>query len=147
MLLGPKVETPQGRGVLFHAKETMNQNGSSWFFEEREISLAPSNMLLVRIVIGKVEDRERFLTIIRNTPIMQSQPNWNCVSWIMDVLHRLASDGNAVGTGVLQWQKVRDGAMGYCQKKKDGHRFDGRGSYDLTKAPTYDLIEGKEIVA
>ena len=34
--------------------------------------------------------------------------------------------------------RVRDGAMNYCQRKKDQHRFDGQGSYDL--------IEGKETI-
>jgi len=36
--------------------------------------------------------------------------------------------------------------MEYCQKKKDQHRFDALGDFDTGKAPTYDLIEGKEAI-
>lgn len=41
---------------------------------------------------------------------------------------------------------MRDDAMGYCQRKKDQHRFDGKGNFDTSKAATYDLIEGKETI-
>lgn len=45
--------------------------GQEWFFEEQECPLAPTHMLLVRIVIGKIEDRNRFVEILRNAPIRE----------------------------------------------------------------------------
>lgn len=66
--------------------------------------------------------------------------------WVKEVLEGLEADGKAMGTSVLEWERVRDEAMKYCQRKKDQHRFDGQGSYDSSKAPTYDLIEGKETI-
>jgi hypothetical protein len=52
----------------------------------------------------------------------------------------------ALGTNVTDWAKVRNQAMGYCQQKKDQHRFDGQGNFDMRKVPTFDLMELKEIV-
>lgn len=55
-------------------------------------------------------------------------------------------DPKALGTSVVEWEKVRSEAMDYCQRKKDQHRFDGQGNFDTRKVPTYDLIEQKEII-
>lgn len=103
-------------------------------------------MLLVRIMIGKVEDKNRLTAILRNTPIKQGQPGWNCVWWVKEALERVKDDGKALGTSVLEWEKVKDGAMCFCQKKKDEHRFDGKGNFDMGRAATYDLIEQKETI-
>jgi hypothetical protein len=44
-----------------------------------------------------------------------------------------------------------DSNNGLCDvvlaKKKDQHRFDGRGKFDTSQVPTYDLIQGKETIA
>lgn len=58
----------------------------------------------------------------------------------------LKVDPRALGTSVVEWEKVRRGAMDYCQRKKDLHRFDGQGNFDMKKIPTYDLIVQKEII-
>lgn len=55
----------------------------------------------------------------------------------------LRIDPKALGTSVVEWEKVRGGATDYCQRKKDQHRFDGKGNFDMRKVPTYDLIERK----
>ena len=68
--MGPKFEPEYGTGVRYHAKERMEAGGGSqWFFEERECRLAPTNMLLIRIMVGKVADGSRLVEILRNTPI------------------------------------------------------------------------------
>lgn len=55
LIVGPKVEAEDGIGVRYHAKERPKLGeGSEWFFEERECPLAPTSMLLVRIMVGKV---------------------------------------------------------------------------------------------
>lgn len=131
--------------MRYHAKERLQQGGGSeWFFEERETPLTPTSMLLVRVMIGKIEKKDRLLDIMRRTPIRQDQPGWNCVEWVKEVLEAFRSDGKTLGTSIIEWGKVRDAAMGYVQSKKDQHRFDGQGNFDMGKIPTYDLIEDKE---
>lgn len=133
--------------MRYHAKESITgPNGSAWVFDERPTSLAATSMLLVRVMIAKVEDKDRLISILRNTPIRQGVTGWNCVGWVQEALQSLASDKKALGTGVTEWAKVRDAAMEYCQRKKDAHRFDGKGNYDMTKAATYDLLERKETI-
>jgi hypothetical protein len=147
LIVGPKVEAEGGIGVRYHAKERPKLGGGSeWFFEERECPLAPTSMLLVRIMVGKVVDSNRLIQTLRNTPIRQGQPGWNCVSWVQEGLEMLKADTKALGTSVIEWDKVRSEAMGYCQQKKDQHRFDGQGNFDMRKVPTYDLMERKEII-
>jgi hypothetical protein len=46
----------------------------------------------------------------------------------------------------MEWGAVRDAAMEYCQRKKDQHRFDGKGKFDTSRVSTFDLIEGKETI-
>ncbi|KAL2811547.1 hypothetical protein BDW59DRAFT_177083 [Aspergillus cavernicola] len=147
LIIGPKVEVEGGMGVRYHAKEKPKLGGGSeWFFEERECPLAPTSMLLVRITIGKVADTSRSVDILRNTPIRQGQPGWNCVSWVKEALEGLNADTKSLGTNVTEWSRVRNAAMDYCQRKKDQHRFDGQGNFDMRRVPTYDLMEQKEII-
>jgi hypothetical protein len=84
------------------AKERLTPSGTEWFFNEQDIPLAPTGMLLVRIIIRKVEDKARLVSVFRNTPIRQDQPGWNCVIWVKKVLKGLKADGKAMGTSVLK---------------------------------------------
>lgn len=147
-MIGPKFEAEDAMGVRYHAKERPNfiGGGSEWFFEERECQRVPTSMLLVRIIVGKVTDKNRLVEILRKTPIRQGQPGWSCVSWVKEALKALEVDRKVLGMSVIGWDKVRNEAMGYCQRKKDQHSFDGQGNFDMAKVPTYDLIEQKEII-
>lgn len=147
LLVGPKTKAEGGQGMRYHAKERLKESGGSeWLFEERGTPLAPTNMLLVRVIIGKVENNERLVSVLRTTPIRQGDPGWNCVGWVKGTLKRLKADGKALVSCVIDWDRVRNGAMTYCQRKKDEHRFDGERIFDMGKAATYNLIEGKETV-
>ncbi|KAF1840070.1 uncharacterized protein K460DRAFT_380982 [Cucurbitaria berberidis CBS 394.84] len=133
LLVGPKDEVGDGIGMRYHAKERIiGPNASAWVFEERKTTLSATSMLLVLI------------SIVRNTPVRQGVAGWNCVGWVQEAMQNLEADGKALGTSVTEWTKVRNTAMEYCQRKKDEHRFDGQGNSDMFKAPTYDLVEGKE---
>ncbi|RMZ67682.1 hypothetical protein GMOD_00001642 [Pyrenophora seminiperda CCB06] len=144
----PKMEGKEdtSKGMRYHAKEVLGPEGYKWAFEEKSCRLLPTAMLLVRVMIAKVENKNRLIQIIRNTPIRPDVPGWNCVGWVQEALQRLEADDKALGTSVLEWTKVRDAAMEYCQKKVDEHRFDGKVTYDMEKVPTFDLLEGKETV-
>lgn len=85
--------------MRYHAKERLKKSGGSeWLFEERSTPLAPTNMLLVRVIIGKVENNERLVSVLRTTPIRQGDPSWNCVGWVKEALDRLKVDGKALGS-------------------------------------------------
>ena len=118
----------------------------SWVFEAKDCSLEATNMLLVRLVIGKVEKRNRFEQILRSIPIVQGDDQWNCVIWVKEALERLKADGKAIGTSQLDWKMVRDAAMDYVQKKREQHRFDAGAGFDMSKPATFDLLEGKETI-
>lgn len=54
-------------------------------------------------------------------------------------------DGGVLGTSAAGWSSVRDTAMGYVEKKKAAHRFDGQGQYNTRKAATWDMLKEKEV--
>lgn len=43
--------------MRYHAKQTVTLNDIQWAFSEQDTPLAPIGMLLVRIMVGKVEDK------------------------------------------------------------------------------------------
>lgn len=105
-----------------------------------------TGQLLIRILVGKIKDRDRVFTALRNVPVVQDDPNWNCVIWVKEALATLQRDGKTMGTSKLDWQEVRETAMRYCHKKIDGHRFDGKTKVDMLKPATFDILENREII-
>jgi hypothetical protein len=114
--VGPKSDKIDDEGVRFHARERMKQDGNS----EWEFEEAPTTMLPAQ--------------------------GWNCVGWIKKALSELQTSTDVIGTSVVEWEAVRNAARSYCQKKKDQHRFDGKGSFDTSRVPTFDLIQGTETI-
>lgn len=109
--------------------------------------MLPTNMLLVRIMIGKVKDGKRFESILRGIPIRPQDEGWNCVEWVKEAVETALQDKKALRVPKdLSWDKIRDAAMSYVEHKKAAHRFDGIGEYDQNKAATWDMIEGIERV-
>ncbi|KAK5707470.1 hypothetical protein LTR97_000004 [Elasticomyces elasticus] len=145
LIIGPKKETASSMGIRFHAMNTIQPDGTvAWQFEEKKISLQPTDMLLARVCIGKVADNQRLHTVLRSVPVQQDVDDWNCVSWVQVALHLLQDDRNAVGTGQLDWSDVRECAMGYVERKKVEGRFDSSGGFDVDTIATYSLLEGRE---
>lgn len=146
-MVGPKNETENGKGTRYHAKERLKpEGGSEWCFEERDCSLTPTNMLLVRIMVAKVEDDSELATVLRDIPVRQGVKDWNCVSWVKEALQTLEDNAKALGTRVTGWDSIRNGVMLYVQRKMDQHRFDGQASFDMTRIATFDLVDGKETI-
>ena len=141
-------------GRRCHAKETMkNVAGvvqSVWEFEDRQSSLSPTSAILVRVRIGKVGNEARLREVFAQTPIRgghHGYEGWNCVSWVEEALNGAAQDNQALGSCCTDWTFVRDTAMWYVAKKAAEHRFDGLGTFDQSKIPTWDATESKELVA
>jgi len=153
-IIGPKNESNSATGRRCHAKETMQNVAGAvqniWAFEDRQISLLPTSAILVRIIIGKVADEARLREAFAKTPIRagsQGYEGWNCVSWAQEALSWAAHDSKALGSCRIDWTHVKDTAMWYVEKKATEHRFDGEGQFDQSKVPTWDAIEGKELIA
>lgn len=151
LIVAPKMEKVDTRGVQYHAKEKiLGPSNSQWVFEEIDIPLRAANMLLVRIAIAKIVKLDRVHEILRSIPIRQGEVGWNCVGWVKEALQLLDVDGEApLGTRVVEWVKVRDAAMSYCNTKKAAHRFDGKAegaAFDNERPPTFDLMANKETV-
>ncbi|ETS83079.1 hypothetical protein PFICI_04955 [Pestalotiopsis fici W106-1] len=105
-----------------------------------------TSMILVRILVGKVKNREWLESILRSIPIREDQTGWNCVSWVQEAVESLAVDNRALGTAVTDWETVRDTLLWYVQQKAAEHRFDGKAepdSFDRLKVATYDLVDAK----
>ncbi|KAJ5121415.1 uncharacterized protein N7515_009376 [Penicillium bovifimosum] len=147
VMIGPKMETEDSNGVRYNAKEILDPGGNpTWEYEELDCNMGATHMLLIRIMVGKVANGRRTIEVLRNTPMRQGEPGWNCVGWVKEALERLKADGKALGTSNLEWSTVRNKAMEYCQHKKDQHRFDGQGDFDIRKPPTFDLLEDREVI-
>jgi hypothetical protein len=145
--MGPKKDDENLQGVRFDAKERMTESGrSEWFFEECKSGADANGMLLVRIMIAKVAQKEQLVNILRSVPIQQEKPGWNCVAWVREALDELRPRTGVLGVSGTEWQDVRDTAMWYVEKKKSEHRFDRQVAFDMKKAATYDAIERKETV-
>lgn len=145
--MGPKDEKDKTEGVRFHARESVTQErGYEWFFEERAVTMMSTQMILVRVLLAKIENKDKLVQILRQIPIRQGQEGWNCVFWVKEALENLERSKGVVGTSVIEWESVRDAALSYCQRKKDQHRFDGKGDFDMSRVATFDLTQEKEIV-
>lgn len=134
----------------YHAKESNTDELPTWEFVEQ--TTPPSeDILLARVLIGKVKSVPRLETVLRAVPIRAGQqPGWNCVSWVQDALEGLAADAGAMGASSnLDWTAVRGAAMKYVDQKAAEHRYDGRapvGQFDMARPATFDLVLGKEVV-
>ncbi|GAB0137719.1 hypothetical protein EsDP_00005975 [Epichloe bromicola] len=153
LIVGPKTESHASRGRRFHAKQKLHVFGNPpmpqhvWEYEEEEIPMMPTSMLLVRVVIGKVKELGRLKSILRNIPLRHEVGGWNCVAWVKEAVETALQDTRALKASEgLNWDSVRDVAMWYVEQKKAAHRFDGQGDYDQSKAATWDMLEGIERV-
>lgn len=80
LIVGPKTETMTGRGIRYHAKEKVLGAGSTrWIYEDVEIPLMATNMLLVCITIAKIQNLEWVCEILQAVPMKPDEDGWNCV--------------------------------------------------------------------
>lgn len=155
LTIGPDSGSDSDSGVLFHAHQELevmdNQLRSVWRFQERAIHMEPTNMILVRVLLGKIRKRDRVESLLRQIPVRGDIAGWNCVSWVMDALATLKryqdSGSRMFGKHVLEWNAVRLSALHYVQYKRENHRFDGSaepGTFDQRKVATWDILKDRE---
>lgn len=135
---------------MYHAKERLVVSGNppqvrpEWQYVNDSDRAA---MLLVRLVMGKIADRERLEHVLRGVPLRTDDPDWNCVLWMEDAFGRLVGDGRVLDSTVRDWDAVRRKAMWYVGHKKAAHRFDGRNNnlvLDPMKPATWDMLANAE---
>lgn len=80
--------------------------------------MSPERMLLARVVVANVVDRNGLLTILRSTPVRQGLEGWNCVAWVREALELLREDGRVLGTARVEWTVVRNAVMEYIGRKR-----------------------------
>lgn len=85
LLMGPKSDRKDDEGVRYHARERVRpEGGSEWVFEELTISMMPTQMILVWIMLAKIEQADRLRQLLRQIPIRQGEEGWNCVLWVKE---------------------------------------------------------------
>lgn len=71
LVVGPKTEQPDDRGMRYHAKEEVKAGGDMvWNFEGAEILVSPTRMILIRIAVAKILDLQTLDTTLRATPVV-----------------------------------------------------------------------------
>lgn len=117
---------------------------SVWVFDEREIGMEPTGSQLARILVAKIEDRDKLESILRGVPLHPETQGWNCVAWVREALE-LAADGGVLGTSMVAWDTVRDSSMKYVADKRAARRYETDGGFDQSKVATWDLLQGCEV--
>jgi hypothetical protein len=129
--------------MRYHVK---NHPITGWQYEEVSLLNVQSTVnLLARILIAKIENEERLVELLRSIPVVQDDPNWRCRTWMANALAALKADGKAVGTAQLDWAKIEKVGREYVAKKAASGRYTIEQDKQQPK-PTWDLIEGKEVV-
>ena len=133
--------------MRYHVKNIVAGGEVVWIYEELDLrNVRMTNTLLARFVVAKIEDEERLVNILRSIPVIQKDPGWRCRTWLANALEVIARDGKAVGTSVLDWQKIETVARKYVADKKAAGRYDDGDKMQQAR-PTWDLIEGREVVS
>lgn len=101
--------------------------------------------LLARILVAKIEDEQRLITLLRQLPVVQGDPNWRCRTWLANALVEIARDGKCVGTAELDWPTIERTARQYVADKTARGRY-GSGMDISAPKPTWNMVENKEIV-
>ncbi|ATY67000.1 thioredoxin I [Cordyceps militaris] len=83
--LGPKPEDREPHGKRYHAKDSIRPSDgtapSVLEYEERDTGIAPTSMILIRILIAKVKKRKRLEAVLRAIPKRAGHHiGWECLT-------------------------------------------------------------------
>jgi hypothetical protein len=148
LIVGPKDEAQGAQGKRYHIKNQIDpETGRErWVYEEFDVPMQPTGMLLVRILIAKVEKPNRLGQLLSRVTLVQDDTDWNCKNWVKDSLRALEEDGKSLGTAQTDWAYVQQMAYWYVDLKKSQKRFDGTGDWDVMKVPTFDVLVNQETI-
>jgi len=147
-IVGEKQETANSEGKRYHAKQKFDgtrPSQSLWVYEDLGIPLAPTMQLLTRIAVAKVLNRTQLERTIAGGQLVQDDPSWTCRIWVREALANLEADGKSIGTHVSGWDKIEGFCKQYTDKKVASGRFRSEYTGAKSKAPTFDMMEGREL--
>ncbi|KAL8948054.1 MAG: hypothetical protein Q9222_005721 [Ikaeria aurantiellina] len=67
LLTGPKADASMSKGMRYRK----DLSTGIWEYEEREINIVKTGMLLARVVIAKITDKDRLQTAFRKVALVQ----------------------------------------------------------------------------
>lgn len=97
------------------------------------------------MLIAKITDEPRLLSVLRDVPLVQGDPQWRCRSWARAVVEAIEENGGCVTSSALGWDMVEKVAREFIGGKADAGRYRDRERAALDK-PTFDLLRNKEII-
>ncbi|KAL4965893.1 uncharacterized protein BDV14DRAFT_52332 [Aspergillus stella-maris] len=117
----------------YHVKNTPIKG---WEYQEVDLAdVRTTTTLLARVLVAKIENEERLISINRSIPIIQNDPNWRCRTWLANALEAIAKDGKAVGTSKLDWRKIEPTARRYVADKTSAGRYKVRRTFQDLDQP------------
>ncbi|KYK59830.1 hypothetical protein DCS_00964 [Drechmeria coniospora] len=143
LMVGPKKERREPvAGLRFRVSFSKTRG---WFYTEKTVTdVRTPYKMLVRLLVGKIEDMDRLVTMTRTTPIPQNDPYFRSYDWVATVLERVDADGTVVGDAVLDWETIEMTARRFIETKALQGRF-GREALGLPQ-PMWSMLEDREVL-
>lgn len=116
-----------------------------WIYEAIKINSNHDSRLLVRILLGEVSREDILERLFAEVPVVQDDPDFNCITWVQQALSRL-NRSRILRTEVrFDWDSIQKTALEYVSKKKQQGRFESSWEGDSSKVATFDMILGREV--
>ena len=93
-----------------HAKKA--KDNSRWIVEKLDINLYATQMLLVRVRVGKIENLKKVLRTLMNVPTRESTQGWTCKSWVKEALETLDAAPERTRREAVQQTTFEDVVVG-----------------------------------
>ncbi|TID26769.1 hypothetical protein E2P81_ATG01232 [Venturia nashicola] len=112
-LLVPKDQTPTSQALRINARNYHNSlDTTAWYYEEIKVPIGDTPKLLCQKYIGDIINLEAALETLRDIPLRQGDPEWNCVLWVQDALEVLRGEyGGTKFEAELEWLALREEVM------------------------------------
>ncbi|KAI9740083.1 MAG: hypothetical protein M1818_004834 [Claussenomyces sp. TS43310] len=134
----------------FHCKNIIQSIDGSikipWIYEVTRVNPEHDRQILVAVVLGELRDADLAARLFAEVPVIQDDPNFNCVIWVQRALSEVYQAKILLTTPIFDWDKIQKTALQYVTTKKQQGRFmsDWRG--DSSRVPTFDMVLGQETV-
>jgi len=139
------------QSTKFHCKNILQSTDGdftviTWVYETIKINSNFDSRLLVRVLLGKLESGsiDKVTRLFAEVPVVQDDPEFNCITWVRRALLRL-KQSDIVEGDKLEWDKIKQTALDYVEKKKQQGRFETTWTADSSRVPTFDMLLGREV--
>lgn len=141
LLVGSKSSLRETAGARYHVEHASGPEHRYLYVEDDAGCIPSAQDVIVRIAVAKIVDATRLQAILRDVPVDQEDPSWNCLSWIKDAFLRLMADEQRCVKGYVEakdWKDIERKAREYAKKKRDERRSTG------DSIPTWNFWENRE---